>query len=79
MPQTKPLNFEEAMAELEAISKWFESSDVDLDEGVKKFERGMELAAQLKDHLAEIENKVEKVKARFDTRASAASDTDLLD
>lgn len=64
MPQ-KPFNFEAALAELEQITQWFESSDADLDAGLKKFERGLELAAELKEHLASVENRVEKIKARF--------------
>jgi exodeoxyribonuclease VII small subunit len=58
-------NFEQALTELEGITQWFESSDADLDQGLVKFERGMELAAQLKTHLAAVENRVEKIKTRF--------------
>jgi exodeoxyribonuclease VII small subunit len=86
MPQ-KPFHFEAALTELEQITQWFESSDADLDAGLQKFERGMELAAQLKDHLKSVENRVEKIKARFgETRPQAAPSqmfeddaTDLLD
>ncbi len=59
-------DFAANLAELESITAWFESSEVDLSEGLVKFERGMELAAILKDHLANIENKVVKIKQRFD-------------
>ncbi len=62
---TKPFEFETALRELEAITAWFESSDVDLDQGLAKFERGMELSTQLKEHLAGVENRVEKIKQRF--------------
>ena len=62
----KPFVFKEALEELEEITLWFESPEVDLDRGLEKFERGMELAAQLKKHLTEVENKVEKIKLRFD-------------
>jgi exodeoxyribonuclease VII small subunit len=61
----KTFEFEKALKELEAITTWFESSNVNLDQGIAKFEHGMELAAQLKTHLATIENRVEKVRARF--------------
>jgi exodeoxyribonuclease VII small subunit len=67
----KPFEFEKALRELEEITAWFESSDVDLDQGLTKFERGMELSAQLKEHLAGIENRVTKIKQRFATPASA--------
>ncbi len=86
MPQ-KPFNFEASLNELEQITQWFESSDADLDAGLQKFERGLELAAALKEHLASVENQVEKIKARFgDSRKQAApsqpfggEETDLLD
>jgi exodeoxyribonuclease VII small subunit len=60
-----PFKFEQALKELEEITVWFESPDVDLDQGLVKFERGMELAGQLKSHLQTVENRVEKIKAKF--------------
>jgi exodeoxyribonuclease VII small subunit len=74
MTSTKEFQFESALKELETITEWFESSDVNLDQGLEKFERGMELTAQLKDHLASVENRVEKIKARF-----AATDAKTLE
>lgn len=61
----QPFEFEKSLKELESITSWFESSDVDLDAGLAKFERGMELATQLKSHLASVENRVEKIRERF--------------
>lgn len=69
----KPFQFDKALKELEEITAWFESSDVDLDQGIAKFERGMELSAQLKEHLQAVENKVEKIKARFAPGANAVT------
>lgn len=70
--------FDSAIKELEAITEWFESTDLDLDQGLAKFERGMELATQLKNHLATVENRVEKIKAKFGDpkRASNAAPID---
>lgn len=59
-------NFAGAFAELERIAQEFESETVDLEKGLKKFERGLELASQLKARLKEIENKVEVIKKRFE-------------
>jgi exodeoxyribonuclease VII small subunit len=64
MPTKKP-SFAEAFTELEAITEWFETQNVDLDEGVKKFERGLELAKQLKEKLTEVENTVITLKKKF--------------
>ncbi|HUD11796.1 MAG TPA: exodeoxyribonuclease VII small subunit [Candidatus Saccharimonadia bacterium] len=71
---TKPFEFERALKELEEITLWFESTDVDLDQGLVKFERGMELAGHLKDHLATVENRIEKIKQRFSGAKIEASD-----
>ncbi len=68
---SKPFHFEQALKELEDITSWFESTDVDLDQGLVKFERGMELAGELKAHLADIENRVEKIKSKFSAAPSA--------
>lgn len=62
----KKLNFAEAFAELEQITEWFDSEEnLDLDKGLKQFERGLELAGELKKKLNEVENKVEEIKEKF--------------
>jgi len=63
--KTKQFNFTKSFKELEEITEWFEQDDVDLDEGLKKFERGLELAKACKDKLSEVENKVEEIKNKF--------------
>lgn len=62
---TKKPTFAEAFAELEIITEWFETGDIDLDEGLKKFERGLELAQLCKAKLAEVEVKVVELKKKF--------------
>lgn len=69
----KPFEFEKALKELEDITTWFESTDVDLDQGLDKFERGMELTSQLKAHLVTVENRVEKIKQRFSATTGEAA------
>lgn len=66
MPKKQP-TFAEAFEELETLTAWFEQEDVDLDEGIGKFERGLELAEVCKKKLSEVENKVTKLKAKFET------------
>ncbi len=59
-------HFANDFQELEEITQWFDSQEqLDLDAGLKKFERGLELAAGLKKKLAEVENKVEEIKEKF--------------
>lgn len=67
MTKKKEMDFASAFEELEHITQWFDSSEqVDLDEGLKKFERGLELAGGLKKKLNEVENKVEEIKKKFE-------------
>jgi len=63
--EAKKANFAEAFKELEGIVQWFEASEVDLEEGLKKFERGLELARKCRSRLAEVENKVAEIKEKF--------------
>jgi len=66
MPKSsKKTSFSEAFKELETIVEWFEDSEADLEEGLKKFERGLELAQQCRTRLKDVENKVSKIKAKF--------------
>lgn len=65
MATKKQPSFAEAFAELEKLTEWFETEEVDLDEGLKKFERGLELAQVCKKKLAEVENKVTTLKKKF--------------
>lgn len=62
---SKKISFADAFQELEAITEWFETQNVDLDEGVRKFERGLELAKMLKEKLADVENTVVTLKKKF--------------
>ena len=61
----KQFNFGEAYKELEDIIGWFEREEVDLEEGLQKFERGLLLAKQCKERLKTVENKVVEIKTRF--------------
>lgn len=59
-------DFSQDIRELESIVEWFEGEDVDLDQALGKFERGMKLASKLKQHLESVENRVEKIKQKFE-------------
>lgn len=63
---SKQEDFGSKLKELESITEWFESEEVDLNEALKKFERGMELADTLKKDLQTIENRVDVIKQKFD-------------
>ena len=66
MAQKKSDSFAKAFEELEEITKWFDlETSLDLDQGLKKFERGLELASLLKKRLSDVEIKVEEIKEKF--------------
>jgi exodeoxyribonuclease VII small subunit len=66
MSKNDEVNFSEKFSELEAIVEWFDGDVKDVDESLKKFERGVELSKELKDYLKNAENKVKKIKADFE-------------
>ena len=47
--------------ELDELIIWFESDQVDLDEAVKKYQRGTELVAELQARLKTAENVIKKI------------------
>ena len=70
MPPKKQttIDFAQSFAELEKITEWFDSEEhLDLDKGLKQFERGLELASLLKEKLSEVENKVTEIKKKFES------------
>lgn len=53
------LSFEKALAGLEEIAGRLEDGDLDLDESIAEFEKGVKLARICHDKLAEAEKKIE--------------------
>lgn len=64
MPDEK-FNFTKAYQEIEEINEWFRGEDIDLDEALKKYERGMELIRKCKERLKGAENKFEEIKKKY--------------
>ena len=63
-------NFKKALQELKKINEEFDSEEIDLDEALKKFKRGLELAKKCKERLKEVENEVVKIKEKFSEKSS---------
>lgn len=59
---TKKVDFAKQYAELEKIVAWFEQENIDLEEGIKKFEEGIVIVKELKQYLGTVELKVKELK-----------------
>ena len=70
MPPSKQ-SFKKCFEELEEIVEKFEAGDLDLEEGMQLFERGLALAAALKKRLGQFENQIEVIKKKFGDSAAA--------
>lgn len=63
----KELTFAQQYAELEQIAAWFERGDIDLEESLKKFERGLALADALQKQLSVVDEKIRDIKQAHQT------------
>jgi exodeoxyribonuclease VII small subunit len=59
----KTLTYKELSEELEKVMGDLERGDLDIDEAVKCYERGLQLVRELEDLLKAAENKVTQLKA----------------
>jgi exodeoxyribonuclease VII small subunit len=59
--QAEAIDFEKALAELEAIVKQLEAGNLALDKSLALFERGVQLARACKEKLAEAELRVSQL------------------
>ena len=64
--KTDAIDYRQLSQELDAILDELQTADLDIDEAVKKYERGMMLVKELEDYLKTAENKVTKIKASFE-------------
>lgn len=56
--------------ELDEILTKLQSNDLDVDEAIKLYERGMEVAKEIEKYLKEAENKITKIKTRWQSEES---------
>ncbi|MCH3968203.1 MAG: exodeoxyribonuclease VII small subunit [Atopobiaceae bacterium] len=68
----KDLTFKEASVELEQIVRALEAGDLELEESLTRYQRGVELLASLKERLADAD---QKVKVLLDQTGTTATDT----
>lgn len=60
---SKPIHFESSIAELEAIVGQLEKGELPLEESLKQFEKGINLAQQCQKILTDAEQKIEMLSA----------------
>jgi exodeoxyribonuclease VII small subunit len=63
----KPKSYQQMADELAGLIEWFESSSVNLDEAVSKYEQAMQLVEQMENYLKSAENKIKKITLKFDS------------
>lgn len=61
----KNIDYKKLSIELDELLAKLQSADLDVDEAVQTYERGMAIVKQLEIYLKEAENKVTKIKADF--------------
>ena len=61
LPKVEDMSFKEASVELERIVRSLEAGDLELEDSLKTYERGVELLKSLKTRIAEAEQKVRKL------------------
>lgn len=54
------------LAELEEITKDLESGDIDLEDGLLKFKKGLKIAKELNKDLKAFENQIIEIKKDFE-------------
>ena len=62
----KEENYSKLKQELDEVLNSLQQEDIDVDDALKMYERGVELAALLEKQLKLAENKIVKLKTKFD-------------
>lgn len=66
---TKNINYRALSAELDEVLGKLQAGEVDVDEAVKLYERGITITGQLEAYLKTAENKVRKVQTEWEKGA----------
>ena len=65
MAKKKP-TFEEALGQLEELTRQIEEGEIGLEESITKYEEGMKLVQHCRDVLGKAEHKIEPLQQRAD-------------
>lgn len=67
-PKKPNQSFSQAFTELQEITEQFEKEDLDLEQAMKQYEKGLELSKQLKARLKQMTNTVEEMKKKHQVK-----------
>ncbi len=65
---TKKTDYQALSQELDEILAQLQTAELDIDEAVKAYERGVAIAKELEIYLKSAENKITKIKTDWDTK-----------
>lgn len=71
------MTYQQASAELEGIIKSLESNQLELEESLERYQRGVELLAALRSRLASAEQRVTALMGEIETEDDATRDGTL--
>ena len=66
MSAKKQISYQQLSVELDEVLASLQSGDLSVEEAIKNYERGMEIVQSLQAYLKESQNKVEKIKKKFE-------------
>ncbi|MBS5449593.1 MAG: exodeoxyribonuclease VII small subunit [Coriobacteriia bacterium] len=76
-PTPADLTYQQASAELETIIRSLESNQLELEESLDQYQRGVELLAELRTRLATAEQRVEALMGEIEPEDDETRDTTL--
>lgn len=65
MTNNKGQSIAENLELLESLLAWFETEEITVEEALEKYQKALELSAQLEDQLKNAKNQVEVIKKKF--------------
>ena len=65
---TSSASLKDLMARLNEIVGWFGGEDIDLEQATAKYDEGMALVEQIKERLAQTENRINQITLQYDSQ-----------
>ncbi len=65
MAESKAIDYRKLSNQLDEILEQLQSGEIDIDDAIAQYGRGMEIVEQLQKYLKEAQNKVTKIKKDF--------------